>query len=96
MANGTNNTVLCIAKLPGKYENFTGTIDTAYVKGTVYEAFFLIKDDGSLVFKSGVWEDGVWKKGTWKKGYCQNKPDRQLFWCQQKRQPPGDGRNDTL
>jgi hypothetical protein len=73
--NETSN----IAKEPGKYENFTGTIDFGWNKGTVKNATFELStysaagfDRLEIIWEDGIWEDGNWDKGTWYAGTWKN------------------------
>jgi hypothetical protein len=73
--NETSN----IAKEPGRYENFTGTINFGWNKGTVKNATFELStylaagfDRLKIIWEDGIWEDGNWDSGTWHAGTWKN------------------------
>ena len=72
-----------VADKPGKYENFTGTIEWNKTYGKVKNATFelgngdnIFNDKFGFIWYDGIWEKGnwcggIWKKGTWKHGTWQ-------------------------
>jgi hypothetical protein len=80
---------------PGKYKNFTGTIDTTATrngatKGEVSNATFDIEEDGGIIWWNGTWKSGVfgaqsddksiWNNGVWKDGTFKNGSWRNGTW----------------
>lgn len=52
----------------GQYRDFTGKIDTTFVKGEVESADFNITSAGKVVFDGGTWIDGFFESSTWNDG----------------------------
>ena len=64
-----------IADKPGKYKNFTGTIEYKGISGTVRNATFELLDEDEtegIDWYDGIWENGVWDAGTWYNGTWKN------------------------
>ena len=66
-----------IAKAPGRYENFSGTIKVMNTNGKAENATFEVDGNGNITWMNGTWETGVlqdcqWKNGTFKDGIFAN------------------------
>lgn len=57
-----------VANQPGKYENFTGTIDWLGTKAQVKHATFELIPVLVINWKNGTWNNGTWKNGYWRDG----------------------------